>query len=229
MRKAFGSAALLIFLFACLPSLSAQSAARSKPGARPSYCNPCLFYGGDFGSNESGIENGDTVLASFTEILVPFDVPTGQIWKATGLFTNNLATMNDFDPKQAMWSLRQDVQSGDCGTLLASGDSAAQVAPTGNNVFGISEYTVSVKIPPLQLSSGRYWLSVVPECLNSGDSLCSAEQFYISAFQGTGAGAYGPPEPNNDAFSSASLSGGSCALVSGVEFSAGVLGASDTP
>ncbi len=227
MKKLFTFVSL--FLFAWLPILSAQNVAKARPTTPSPFCNPCLFYGGDLGSNGNGIENADTLLVGFVEILVPFDVPAAQVWKALGLFTNNLPTLNVFAPEKAMWSVRQNVQPGDCGTLLASGESAATITPTGNTIQGMTEYNVLVTIPPLQLSSGRYWLSVVPECLDPGNSNCSDVIYYISVFQGTGPGAYGPPEPNNDSFLSYSLTGTDCQFFSGFESSAGVLGASDTP
>jgi hypothetical protein len=227
MKKLFTFASLMFLVG--LPALSAQNVAHAKPSAPPPYCNPCLFYGGDLGNGENGFVNADTIFVPFTEILVPFDVPAGEVWKVGALFTNNLPTTtgNVFDPKKAMWSIRQGAQPGDCGTLLASGDSAATIDPTGNTIFGYTEYNVLVKIPPIELSSGSYWLSVVPECL---DSSCAVNVYYfISGFQGAGTGGYGPPEPNNESFSSSSLTGTNCGSVSGLEFSAGVLGASDTP
>jgi hypothetical protein len=231
MTKLSSCFASLIVLFAWPPVLSAQTVAHAKPSTPPPYCNPCLFYGGDLGSGENGVANTDTILVPFTEILVPFDVPAGQVWKVGALFTNNLPTQtgNVFDPKKAMWSLRQEVQPGDCGTLLASSDSAAKITPTGNTIFGYTEYNVLVKIPPIELSSGSYWLSVVPECLDQNNSLCSEVYYLESGFQGTGIGSYGPPEPSNESFSSSSLTGTDCGFVSGLEFSAGILGASDTP
>jgi hypothetical protein len=228
LMKKLVTFASLLFLFAWLPTLSAQSTAEAKPKSPPSYCNPCLFYGGDLGSGGNGVANEMTVVVPLSQVLVPFDIPTGQIWQIGGLFTNNLSA-SVIDPKLATWSVSKGVQSGDCGTVLASGNSAATYKPTGRSGFGLDEYTLLVKIPPLELSSGTYWLSVIPECLNSNDNVCTTAQYYASSFQGMGFNSYGPPEPANESFVNSSYFNLDCQLASGLEFSAGVLGASDTP
>jgi hypothetical protein len=228
MKGRFCSAPLLALIMMCLPSLSkAQTSRAGEPNAPPPYCHPCLFYGGDLGSTGNGVANEMTLLDPFSEVLVPFDVPDGQTWKVIGLFTNDLGP-SVIDPKKATWSVSKNVQANDCGTVLASGNSAATYTPTGRGSNGIPEYTVLVKVPPVEIPSGRYWLSVVPECLNTKDSTCGNAQYFASAFEGAGVNAYGPPEPANESFFSSSLFGINCQLVSGLAFSAGVLGASTT-
>jgi hypothetical protein len=219
---------VLLALFASLPVLSAQEDAGSTPQPAPAYCNPCLFYGGDLGSNGNGTANEDTLLVPYTAVLVPFDVPSGQTWKLTALFTNNLAGVNLIDPKQAKWSVSKNVKANDCGTVLASGDSPASFVATGRQSFGASEYTVGVRIPPLKLASGRYWLSVVPECTNANNGECSVAQYFVSEFDGTGVNAYGPPEPENLSFATSTFFGLNCSPVPG-KYSAGATGASSTP
>ncbi len=228
MKRSFFSTPFLALLVMCLPCLSAAQVSRAgAPDAPPPYCNPCLFYGGDLGSSGNGAANEMTVLIPSAQVLVPFDVPGGQIWKAVGLFTNDLGP-GVIDPKKATWSISQGVQPGNCGTVLASGNSAASYNPTGRSGLGIPEYTVLVKIPPVELPSGSYWLSVIPECLNTKDNTCSTAQYYASSFQGAGVNAYGPPEPMNESFINSSFFNIDCQLATGLEFSAGVLGVSDT-
>ena len=129
-------------------------------------------------------------------MLVPFDVPDSQQWTVTGLFTNDLSDINVLDPPKAFWSIRKDVRKGDCGSVIASGNTGATFKPTGRSGNGFEEYTTLTNIKRVILPPGRYWLTTVPECTNTRDSKCEANaRYFASSFTGKGKHAYGPKEP----------------------------------
>jgi hypothetical protein len=153
----------------------------------PSYCSPCLWYGGDIdpsAANANGFANENTQpnvgLAATTYAAV--HVPAGTNWDVTGLVTNNLSNNGGIlDPDQATWSISEGITSGSGGTTVASGTATASVGPTGRSDFGFTEYWVSVNFSPVHLNPGHnYWISVVPQCTNAGDSACNTAEFFLS-------------------------------------------------
>jgi hypothetical protein len=216
-------AVLLVLLHA---SALAQNAKPPKP---PHYCNPCLFYGGDYSNiqNAQGISNEKDLLVADSQVLVPFDVPKTQRWDAIGLFTNDVSTVGLIDPAQAVWSISTDVTQGSCGTALASGNSRATFKPTGRSEFGLNEYTTLVKIKTVHLKPRRYWLATVPECTNTNDSSCGSARYFASEFSGKPLHPFGPPEPCNLSYFTSKTFGQNCTLITGKgcnRSSAGVLG-----
>ncbi|HEV2425825.1 MAG TPA: hypothetical protein VGZ29_13435 [Terriglobia bacterium] len=229
-----------------VPSLDWIIATRPVPGtlaiaapaphhqAPPSSCQPCLFYGGDInpGSPEvNGFGNENTLLVQDTTLYAPFTVPGGQRWRISGLFTNNLADPYEgIDPRQATWSISMGMSSGNAGTVVASGTATASFTATGRNAFGFNEYTVGVAFatPAVVLRPGTYWLSVVPQCTNSGNSNCYGAQYFVSNTGGLNS--YGPQEPTAKSFWNSAYFGytyaNACAVnTDGCEkFSAGVEG-----
>jgi len=215
------SGVLLVVLAA---SALAQIAEPPKP---PNYCKPCLFYSGDFGPKTktvAGLANEEDMLVPFAEVLVPFDVPKTQQWRATGVFTNDLSNVDVIDPAQAVWSISTGVTQGSCGTAVASGNSHATFRPTGRSAFGMTEYTALVKIKATSLKAGRYWLATVPECTKG--SSCSSARYFGTTFAGKPADPFGPPEPCNLSYWTSD--GKSCSLATSNKgcnrFSGGVLG-----
>ncbi len=202
---------LSVFAQAAHPTLSPSRTSNDSyvsPLTAPTYCNPCLFYGGDWDPTASNwvayINLNTTALGQATNY-VPFTVPSGQTWSIGGMFTNNLAVnISKLDPAKADWSIVSGISEGVGGTTIASGTSHASFTPTGrvfmNGGTTYTEYTVLVKFTPLvTVPSGSYWMSVVPECTNSGDSACgSAEYFNTDSTSKTNA--FGPPEPRNMTF-----------------------------
>jgi hypothetical protein len=222
MNKFLLPGALLVLL---QTSALAQDA---NPPSPPNYCKPCLFYSGDFGPktmNVNGLPNEEDVLVPFSEVLVPFDVPKTQQWKASGLFTNDLSSVNLIDPAQAVWSISTGVTQGSCGTTVVSGNSHASFRPTGRSAFGFNEYTTLVKIKAAPLKPGRYWLATVPECTNT--SSCTSARYFATEFSGKPVDPFGPPEPCNLSYGT-TTQGKNCSLVTSNKgcnrFSAGVLG-----
>ncbi|HSY64125.1 MAG TPA: hypothetical protein VK829_05975 [Terriglobales bacterium] len=220
---------LTLPLFLLLISLSlcvlGQDSTTPTP---PKYCHPCLFYGGDSPAQNGLANEKDIIVSDGAEVLVPFDVPDSQQWTVTGLFTNDLSNIDVLDPPKAFWSIRKDVRAGDCGTVIASGNTNATFKPTGRGGNGYKEYTTLTKINPVILPPGRYWLTTVPECTNTHDSKCEDNaRYFISSFTGKGKQAYGPKEPCA-AFFNSPFFGTNCQPASDrnqcVKFSAGVLG-----
>jgi len=239
------------------PSKPVSEVSGAVAGAGAGTCgNPaakCLFYGGNFSDNPLGPPSLPNALANETTALitgtpygaatwVPFTVPAGQTWAVTGLFTNNLAAFGVLDQSPiepvaaAFWSINEDVAAGSAGTVVASGTSAATSTATGRGAFGLQEYTVQVTGLSFDLTSGSYWLAVVPLCTNTADPFCDGVWFesdveYVNL---TPTNAFGPAEPVDAAFfdspffslsfDPANSAVGACGGFGCDAFSAGVLG-----
>ena len=222
--------------FCCLMASSAVAQNSTLPPATPPhYCNPCLFYGGDIDPGnflETGWANEMDPMWGYNAVYAPFIVPQGTQWTVTGVFTNNLSTVNRVDPAQAYWEIREGVSAGHNGTLVASGTSAALYYPTGRNDGGFFEFTVLVKGIDVPLQGGTYWLSVVPECTNTNDYNCNYAGYYESTVEDDPPlHHYGSLEPSGESFFNC-YQGGSCEPMTRVcgssivctRFSDGVLG-----
>lgn len=179
----------------------------------------CLFYGGDFLDNlvgppslPDGLSNENTTFISGTPYggatWTPFTVPTGQTWSVTGLFSNNQSTFGVLDQapntptSAAYWSISESILPGIGGVTIASGIAAATATPTGRSAFGLQEFTVQVEGLSVTLSSGEYWMIVVPLCTNTGDPYCG-ERFFLSDVEyvnGLPKHAVGPHEPQESSF-----------------------------
>jgi len=182
----------------------------------PAYA--CLFYGGDFlfdavypSSLANGLANETTTFVPGTPYgaatWVPFTVPPGQTWEVGGLFTNNQASYGVLDQgteptSVAYWSINEGVFPGNGGTVVASGTSPATSTPTGRAAFGLNEYTVQVVGLRLTLSSGSYWMSVVPICTNLANPYCGGVFFLsdVEYINTTPTNAFGPAEPIDAGF-----------------------------
>ena len=56
---------------------------------------------------------------------------------------------------------------------MAAGVGPATATPTGRTYSGYTEYTVIVTAKPaLKLTSGTYFMNVLPQCSNASDSSC---------------------------------------------------------
>jgi hypothetical protein len=211
----------------------------------------CLFYGGDLVFNPVGpnianaLANENTLAVGGTPYgaatWVPFTVPKGQTWDVKGLFSNNQATFGVLDQgteptSVAFWSINQDVLSGSAGTVIDSGTSPATSTPTGRAAFGLNEYTIQVTGLSVTLTSGSYWMIVIPICTNTADPFCNGVFFEsdVEYINTTPKNAFGPAEPTDSSFFDSSFflltfdppNGpvGACAGVGCDAFSAGVLG-----
>jgi len=212
----------------------------------------CLFYGGDFLDNPLYPSALPNALANETTVevpgspygaatWVPFTVPAGQTWDVRGLFTNNLALYGVLDQgaeptSVAYWSINEGLFAGNGGTVLASGTSPATSTPTGRAAFGQTEFTVQVTGLSVTLTSGTYWMAVVPICTNTADPYCTGVFFTsdVEYLNTTPANAFGPAEQVDASFLDSPYFGlsvdpangslGACAGAGCDAFSAGVLG-----
>jgi hypothetical protein len=151
---------------------------------RPSYCNPCLFYTGDFdpnNANANGLANEADLLVPDSHIYtaIPFLQANGA--SVTGLFVNSLDTVGVEDPANDPWDIRSGVSTGNGGTSVASGSAKSTDTPTGRSGFGLNEYTHLVKFKAAAISKkGKYWINVTPQCTNSNDSNCGGARYFES-------------------------------------------------
>lgn len=231
---------------------STNTGIRNASGTCGNPAATCLFYGGDYSFNPVGpnLANG---LANETTSLVPgspygaatwvaFRVPQGQTWAVTGLFSNNMSSYGVLDQypntptSAAYWSINEGVGPGNAGTSIASGTAAATIVPTGRSGFNLTEFTVEVQGLSFTLTSGTYWMAVVPLCTNVADPYCS-DVFFLNDAEYVDTlprNAFGPAEPLDNGFLDSSYFGltfdpangplGACAGVGCDAFSAGVLG-----
>ncbi len=181
--------------------------------AAPSYCKPCLFYGGDFDSSSPAADTfaneniypGDS--QTLSQIYSPFTVPAGQTWSVTGLFINTIAYPTALDPVATPWEIRTGIakSGGSGGTLVASGTANATMTATGRNLNGVPEYTILVTwSAPVVLPAGTYWENVTPQCTNLNNPQCTAQGFtgFLESDMETmyGLNSWGPPEPWQNSF-----------------------------
>jgi len=171
---------------------------------QPPYCKPCLFYGGDFDPSNpasGGSGDEDTVDQQATTY-VAFYVPTGQIWTVRGVFANFLSSVQYIIPsKDVNWSISRGMSSGNPGTIIASGTLGVSWTATGRSWMGYTEYTALGKFAPqsaLTLTSGIYWMSVVPVCSQTGN--CTFANYLLSDVEDVPAPNRKGFQPNDDAF-----------------------------
>jgi hypothetical protein len=177
--------ATAICLLVLASALSAT--AQDKQPTPPSYCKPCLFYGGDFdpnGPSPNALWNGDDLLAQGV-VYVPFAVPPNQTWTVTGLFSNNLVTRANLAPPQIEWSISNGISQGNAGTVIASGITKASLAPTGRSFSGMDEYTALGLLNQnelVTLGPGHYWMMAAPVCTFNAPPqfLCGGAEYYIT-------------------------------------------------
>ena len=139
----------------------------------------CLFYGGDFDSNnptENGLANeNDAIVGGY-----PYGAATyqnfvnSQTWNITGLFTNNLSSIT---PNAGYWEVRSGMRENYGGTLIAAGTGPVTNTPTGRSGFGFNEYHNEVDGLHVTLTPGMYWEAVVPVC-----KTCEARSFNGNTF-----------------------------------------------
>jgi hypothetical protein len=140
-----------------------------------------VFYTGVFdpsNSNANGLANEQDLIVSQAADYVPFDVGAGGL-TVNGLFTNNLMGITALS---ADWEIRSGVSEGDGGTLVASGSATPTVTDTGIQGFGFDVFEVEVTGLDVVLSSGEYWMSVVPVCTDVSNGTCDGRSFLANTF-----------------------------------------------
>ncbi|HLN28479.1 MAG TPA: hypothetical protein VK395_12125 [Gemmataceae bacterium] len=174
------------------------------------FCGPparagILWYNGDL-DNRDAFSNQTSSSSGGIDgrIYENFIVPAGTTWTITSVFSNDVLNPLFSPPNTttASWEIRSGVSAGNGGTLLASGDGADVITPTGRTSsvfapFPASEYTNQVNGLSVTLGAGTYWLSVAPDT----DGLVNS---YWNVSTTSGANAIGNPAGNdgNSFFSS---------------------------
>ncbi|MCU1302960.1 MAG: hypothetical protein JWQ87_3244 [Candidatus Sulfotelmatobacter sp.] len=183
--------------------LSASALAQNAQPTPPSYCRPCLFYGGDFDASNPAantLSNGLVNIGRPTAVYVPFVVPKGQVWTVTGLFSNNMSTSTFLDPPAIKWSISIDVSAGHAGTVISQGTIPATFTPTGRSWRFFTEYTALGHLTPqtaVTLTSGVYWMTAIPICT---DPSCGFASFTLSDVEDVPAPNHKGIEPKDDSF-----------------------------
>jgi hypothetical protein len=175
---------LCMLLAVCAVAVAQDTGSASKAPTPPSFCQPCLWYSGDFdpyNSAANGLADEKDLVDSGSAVYVPFTVPKGKIWKITGAFGVVLSNVNGIDPPQADWSFSKEVGTGNGGKLIKAGTSTATVTVLGCNE-NLEIYCLGILVKGIQvtLHPGRYWLTVVPYCTNQNDSKCGSAHYFLA-------------------------------------------------
>jgi hypothetical protein len=162
----------------------------------PSYCKPCLFYAGDFddyASDANGLANEfDIIVSTGAAVYAPFIVPKGKIWTVTGLFTDNFLEVGVLDPVIIPYEIRKGIpkNGGNGGTLVCHGRKPATLTNTFLSEW-LQIYATKVEhIKGCRLPAGKYWMSVVPYCTNTGS--CSNDRGFEANDDGAMNHRFGP-------------------------------------
>jgi hypothetical protein len=193
--------------------LSARAAALGNPPhttpTPPNYCKPCLFYAGDFDSNASdanGMSNEvDLTVFTGAAMYTPFIVPKGKTWTVTGLFTVNFMSTNTLDPRMIPYEVRKHIpkSGGSGGQLVCHGRKPGSTVAQGFcDAFGFPCFATIVNtVKGCRLTSGKYWMSVVPYCTNKHDPNCETNyRAFLTNDDGAMNHRFGPLEPANNSF-----------------------------
>jgi hypothetical protein len=188
---------------------AAGTAASDRPAQTqtpPTFCKPCLFYAGDFDSTASdanGLYNEvDISVGTGAATYTPFIVPKGKTWTVTGLFTVEFMPSTRINPNTVPYEVRKDIpkSGGSGGHLVCHGKRTATVMDTDIcDDFGYPCYAiVANNIQGCRLPSGKYWLTVIPYCMEQ--TTCKSWFAFVTNDDGAMAHRYGPLEPANDSF-----------------------------
>jgi hypothetical protein len=139
-----------------------------------------LWYNGDMNGVKSILNQNNSIADQI--VYNDFLVPT--TWHVNDVWSNNIF---DVPPASTTgtWEIRSNMPA---GTLVASGDAAATLTPTGFTFHGVTEYQVLVSGLNVTLAPGRYWLAVYPDNTNGGGAGNDTT---------SGANAVGTPPGNN--------------------------------
>jgi hypothetical protein len=208
-------------------------------GMRPSTAGATtLWYNGDFDLNDAAtnennvpINIGGTTELEQSLVFNNFTVPAGQKWTISSVFSNNQIAYFD-TISTATWQIRSGMSSGNGGTLVASGDTAATATQTqaadGNNYIE-PEFQLTAVVAGVTLTPGTYWVAVAPDSGYTANSQYAYHYYGNQSYEETtgGANAVGTPRGNDgNSFLFNDLSGpGNLNYVpSSLDYSEGVVG-----
>jgi hypothetical protein len=121
-----------------------------------------LWYNGDFNGVNGLANEQNTSIGEVNHVYDDFLVTDSGGWDVTAVFSDNLENTN---VTGATWEIRQGMSAGNCGILIASGETMTPVVtPTGRSGFGFTEYMIEVTGLAVHLpaSANHYWLNVTP-------------------------------------------------------------------
>jgi len=203
------------------PGVAGQDNGVRTPGA-PSYCKPCLYYGGDWASadqNWVAFANADGwAFGGSVDLYSGFTVPKGKTWTVTGLVSNNLFFgIDHFTPSTPEWAINKGMAAGKGGKVVAHGKTKGSAKATGRSCCSAyTEYSVIVpKLPKtgVKLAAGKYVEMVTPPCDSTKDSACGGALSYESDTYDPnntnkqGANHFGPKATAGNNFQNGSLFG----------------------
>jgi len=226
------------------PATAVQHAAQSKLLPPDIQCGNCFAYGGDIDPNDpnaNGLASEKDISVTDAEVVQAMDIPTGgsaTVVRVVGNFLT-IGCSGGLDPKQADWDIRQGVSSGNGGTVVASGTDKAIIGSTGRTAFGLTECHVETKLSnPVALSSGTYFIGLVPYCTNGGNGLCAAGQRFFLSDTTSSTNGRGFVETDNSFFNSSFFGtnwqetwgpNGACGGIGCDKFSSGLIGPIQRP
>jgi hypothetical protein len=187
-----------------LTTAPGQAAELPQP---PPYCNPCVFYAGDFDPNLNSRPNGlfnENFRAQVDgAVWVPFQIAKSIV--VQGLFVNQLFASPPPATAPAQWAISSGVSQGNGGLIQCQGSSIAKATRTGRQfTFGnktYTEWTYLLKLTPssyCNLSNteaadsqeegppgrggcpGKCHLSLVTNLSATGDALLTGNFGYLS-------------------------------------------------
>jgi hypothetical protein len=189
-------------------------------GVVPARADLVLWYNGDVRSGGDGTVNEETTNRGSLNIYENFTVTDPAGWTIDRVWSNDSMQVTGIN--QASWSIRSGMSTGNGGTVIAGGISAATQTSTGrvNPSPGFPEYSIQVSGLSVYLPAGTYWLSVSPLV---GEDTGGVFKSYVSVT--LGANAVGTP-PGNDAnsFINSSFLGYNFAPAFNKDYSLGVAG-----
>jgi hypothetical protein len=184
-------------------------------GSDPPLPPNTLWYNGDANGNNAAVNQDNSVYDQ--TIYNDFNV-TGAGWNVQSVWSNDIFVSGPPASTTATWQIRSNMPT---GTLVAGGDAAATLTPTGFTVGGHIEYMVEVSGLNVLLAPGTYWLAVYADKTNGG-----MEYNDITS----GANAVGtPPGNNGNLYASVDHNSTFFAATDPLDTSAGVAGVAAVP
>ena len=170
-----------------------------------------LWYNGDY-DNRDALANGSAGInyngpfLQVSKVYENFIVPTGQTWTVTSVYsTDEILYKSGVPVTKASWEIRSGVGSGNGGTLVASGDTAATQTPVTKipgYTYSFNPTLITATVPSVTLAAGTYWLSVIPD----DTAPFFGDKSYVETT--SGANSVGKPPGNDDnSFISNNLTG----------------------